>query len=81
MYNSTDMFHVRCIAHVLNLVVKECMRLVDGPVQKIRSVLNSLRESVKRKGLFYVVEQELNQSIELQGVECETRWSSTFDMI
>lgn len=81
MYNYTDKFNVRSIIQVLKIAVKKWMRLVDGSVQKIKSVLNSLREIVKSKGFFYVVAQKLNQGIELPGMDFETRCSSAFDII
>lgn len=54
-YKSLDMFHVRSVADVLKLAVKECMKIAEGPVKKIAAVLNSLRASVKRKGEFSAV--------------------------
>ena len=35
-----DLFHVRCAAHVLNLIVKNYLQVTDG-------VINDIRESVK----------------------------------
>lgn len=80
-YTSLDMFQVRCISHVVNLAVKEYMRIGHGPIPKIGAVLNSLRASLKRKDDFLSVRKELNMSGLLHTLDCETRWSSNFIMV
>lgn len=37
-----DNFHVRCLPHVVNLAVKDCMGIVHDKVSEIRSVLNTI---------------------------------------
>lgn len=80
-YTSLDMLRVRRISHLLKLAVKECMKITDGPLKKIRAVLNSLCASVKRKDEFSAVGKELDMEMSLPTVDCETRWSSTFTMV
>lgn len=74
-------FHVRCIAHIVNLGVQDCMAPVHGQITKIRAILSSLRCSVKRRDVFEEVCLELGQRVSLPCLDCETRWSSTFEMI
>lgn len=45
-------FHVRCIAHVINLGVRECFGLVKGKLENLRSMILAVRSSVKRRDLF-----------------------------
>lgn len=79
-YLSMEMFHIRCISHVLNLAVKKCMKSVDGSIKNTRAVLNSLRASHEWKEEFAVVCKEFQIEITLPTVACETRWSSNLNM-
>ncbi|XP_019427048.1 PREDICTED: zinc finger BED domain-containing protein RICESLEEPER 2-like [Lupinus angustifolius] len=75
------LFHVRCCAHILNLLVQ------DG-LKEIKDVIYNIRESVKYinhndsrlKKICDVVEQKHLKERKLV-IDCPTRWNSTFDMI
>ncbi|XP_057444605.1 zinc finger BED domain-containing protein RICESLEEPER 2-like [Lotus japonicus] len=75
------LFHVRCCAHILNLLVQ------DG-LSKIKSVIVNIRESVKYinyndarlKAFCDVVEQKRLKERKLV-IDCPTRWNSTFQML
>lgn len=77
MHGAT-MFHVRCIEHVMNVAVKECMKLIHARISTIRSLINSIRANVKRRDLFDMVRAEMNCKTELPKLDTETLWSSTF---
>lgn len=74
-------FHIRCISHIINLGVKECMKALSTHITQLRVVLNAMRSSVKRRDLFEEVCGELRISQELPSLDIETRWSSTFLMV
>lgn len=74
-------FHVRCIFHVVNLGVKECLGLIRDEIATIRSLINSISASVKRCDLFYAVKGELGENPKLPVPGVETRWYSTFRMM
>lgn len=74
-------FHVRCMAHVNNLAVKECMLKVYSKIEKIRYLLSAIRASVKCRDLFESVSKELHLTCQLPNPDSETRWSSTLIMI
>ena len=75
-------FHVRCIAHVVNLAVRECLSQVHSEIQAIRALLNSIRSSTKRRDLFERVRDEMGEvHTHCPGLDVVTRWSSTFNMI
>ena len=76
-----DLFHVRCCAHILNLLVQ------DG-LGKIKDIIQNVRESVKYinhndarlKAFSDVVEQKHLKERKLI-LDCPTRWNSTFQML
>ena len=76
-----DLFHVRCCAHILNLLVQ------DG-LGKIKDIIQNVRESVKYinhndarlKAFSDVVEQKHLKERKLI-LDSPTRWNSTFQML
>ncbi|XP_073224924.1 zinc finger BED domain-containing protein RICESLEEPER 2-like [Cicer arietinum] len=76
-----SLFHVRCCAHILNLLVQ------DG-LSKIKDTIFNIRESVKYvnhndarlKAFCDVVEQKPLKERKLI-IDCPTRWNSTFNML
>lgn len=76
-----DLFHVRCCAHILNL-------LVQYGLSKIKDIIFNIRESVKYvnhndvrlKNFCDVVEQKGLKERKLV-IDCPIRWNSTFNML
>jgi hypothetical protein len=76
-----DLFHVRCCAHILNLLVQ------DG-LSKIKDIIFNIRESVKYvnhndarlKNFCDLVEQKGLKERKLV-IDCPTRWNSIFNML
>ncbi|XP_074298208.1 zinc finger BED domain-containing protein RICESLEEPER 2-like [Silene latifolia] len=48
-----DFFHMRCFAHIINLVVQVGLNLIDSVVAKIRSVVKHLNYSIPKRKKFY----------------------------
>ncbi|XP_034229371.1 zinc finger BED domain-containing protein RICESLEEPER 1-like [Prunus dulcis] len=75
-------FHIRCCAHILNLIVQDGLKHIDDSVGKIRESIKYVRGSQGRKQKF------LNCAAQVS-LECKrglrqdvpTRWNSTFLMI
>jgi len=75
-------FHIRCCAHVLNLVVQEGLKDIDSVVKKIRESVKYVRGSQIRKKKFL-------ECVNLVGLDSKrglrqdvpTRWNSTFLML
>lgn len=47
-----EFFHVRCSAHILNLIVQEGLKVVEGALKKIRDSIKYVRASDARKIVF-----------------------------
>ena len=75
-------FHMRCYAHILNLIVRDGIAVVEGAIQKIRGVVKYVRSSPKRLDMFKLCVEEANltygSSLQL---DCPTRWNSTYLML
>ncbi|XP_019178988.1 PREDICTED: zinc finger BED domain-containing protein RICESLEEPER 2-like [Ipomoea nil] len=76
-----QLFHVRCCAHILNLLVQ------DG-LNTIKDVIHNVRESVKFINSSDARLKSFHEVIELKGLkerklilDCPTRWNSTFLML
>ncbi|KAL2895914.1 putative AC transposase, partial [Bienertia sinuspersici] len=75
-------FHVRCCAHILNLIVQSGMQTIDVSVDKLRQLVLYIDASDIRKCKFdqYVKEMNVDFVGKLQYDVC-TRWNSTYKMI
>lgn len=71
---SCDFMHVRCVAHILNLVVNDGLKELDVSIQRIRDVVRYVRSSPQRLNRFQeCVEQEKIQSKSLLCLDVATR--------
>ncbi|KAB2041399.1 hypothetical protein ES319_D02G145600v1 [Gossypium barbadense] len=76
-------FQVRCCAHILNLIVKSGLELVDDVVCKIRNGIRYIKKSGIRRKRFYDVADKnfhLNVTKKLRQDVC-VRWNSTYLML
>lgn len=73
--------HVRCIAHVVNIAVKDCLAEVHDHISQIRALLSAIRSSVKRRDIFETTQRQLGLTVGMPSLDVPTRWSSTFTMI
>ena len=80
-YNNYEFTHLRCAAHILNLVVKEGMQRATPSITKIRNFASHIRKS---QPAF----EELKRIFEMKGkpflvpdLDVPTRWNSTYHMI
>ena len=73
--------HVRCIAHVLNLIVKKAISNNSTELDSVRDVVTYIRSSSRRLEVLQGAAVGLNQQFLTPSLDCETRWNSTLDMI
>ncbi|KAG8661312.1 hypothetical protein MANES_02G223166v8 [Manihot esculenta] len=79
--NSTYL-HMRCMAHIINLVVQDGLKDVNDSVMKVRDAVRYIRSSPARLKRFK--ECVLHEKIESKSSLCldvPTRWNSTYLML
>ncbi|KAJ8761761.1 hypothetical protein K2173_004571 [Erythroxylum novogranatense] len=75
-------FHVRCVAHIINLVVGDGLSEVSSSIMRIRAAIRFVRQSPARLKRF-------NEAIVMEMIDCKkslcldvsTRWNSTYLML
>ena len=77
-----EFLHMRCAAHILNLIVKDGLDDVTYSVARIRSAIRFVRSFPARWLKFKTcVEHEKITSKGLVCLDCDTRWNSIFLML
>lgn len=76
-----NFFHIRCCAHVLNLIVQDGYKKVDAAALKLRDGIKYVDASEGRKLSFVEVATRAGCSTS-KGLwlDCVTRWNSTHEM-
>lgn len=75
-------FHVRCCAHIMNLIVQDGMKDVDDAIVKVRESVKYYKGSQSRRQKFLssVAHVELQSSRGLRQ-DVPTQWNSTYIML
>ncbi|KAL6313143.1 hypothetical protein AAG906_026065 [Vitis piasezkii] len=75
-------FHMRCAAHVLNLIVKEGLDVIEVEIEKIRESVAYWSATPSRMEKFEDAARQLripcNKKLSL---DCKTQWNSTYLML
>ena len=77
-----EYFHVRCCAHILNLIVQKGLKVASGALEKIRASVKYVKGSEARMMKFKECAQKIG--IEVTSSLCldvPTRWNSTYLML
>ncbi|KAG5553647.1 hypothetical protein RHGRI_011517 [Rhododendron griersonianum] len=77
-----EYFHIRCCAHIINLIVKDGLGEIKDSIVRIRDAVKYVRSSPQR-------EQRFKACVEKERITCKnslcldvpTRWNSTFLML
>ncbi|XP_054821797.1 zinc finger BED domain-containing protein RICESLEEPER 2-like [Prosopis cineraria] len=77
-----EYMHVRCCAHILNLVVNDGLKEIGDTLTRIRNAVRYIRASPLRFQKFRsCVEQTRIQEKDIVKLDCPTRWNSTYMML
>ena len=78
-----DNFHVRCSAHVLNIIEQEGLRVVSDALHKIRESIKYVKGLEARKIAFkecVIQVRGIDTKVDLR-MDVATRWNSTYLML
>jgi hypothetical protein len=77
-----QLFHVRCAAHVLNLIVKDGLHVVECVIDNVRESVKYIKGSQSRKETFEEIIAEMGISFKKRpSLDVPTRWNSTYLML
>ncbi|CAH1432163.1 unnamed protein product [Lactuca virosa] len=77
-----DYFHVRCCAHILNLIVQDGIRELDGAIIKVRDIVKYYKGSqARKKSILRYVQYVGFESTRGLRQDVPTRWNSTYHML
>ena len=75
-------FHMRCAAHILNLIVKDGLKDIDPIIENIREVVKYIKNSSNRIHQFRdIVSVKGLSSTRGLPLDVQTRWNSTYLMV
>ncbi|KAK8933947.1 hypothetical protein KSP39_PZI015818 [Platanthera zijinensis] len=74
------LFHVRCCAHILNLIAQDGISEIKD-VLVIRDSVKYIRRSDARLKIFSEIVKQLNLYERKLIDDCRTRWNSTYEML
>ncbi|KAJ0513752.1 putative HAT dimerization domain, ribonuclease H-like superfamily, hAT-like transposase, RNase-H [Helianthus annuus] len=82
LYDGGKHFHIRCMAHILNLIVKDGLMENNCHVDCLRNAISYIRKSTQRIKTFRKCMKDLNVDPDkfLCG-DMPTRWNSTYEML
>ncbi|KAL7600189.1 zinc finger BED domain-containing protein RICESLEEPER 2-like [Lactuca sativa] len=75
------MFHVRCCAHILNLMVQDGLSRIGHIIEDIDDSVTFINQNESRLNLFSEIVQQLQLPHRKLILECKTRWNSTYEML
>lgn len=77
-----ELFHMRCCAHILNLIVGDGLKELNDSISSIRNAVRYVRSSPSRLKRFKEACEEVNiESKALLCLDVVTRWNSTYMML
>lgn len=75
------LFHIRCCAHILNILVQDGLKEIKDITHNIRESVKFLKYSEARMQKFCEVVQQLKLHGRKLVLDTPTRWNSTFEML
>ncbi|KAG8373112.1 hypothetical protein BUALT_Bualt12G0136700 [Buddleja alternifolia] len=76
-----SLFHVRCCAHILNLVAQDGLSEIKNVIECVCDSVDYIRRSDSRLKVFIEIVKQLNLRERKLIDDCKTRWNSTYEML
>ncbi|XP_040986114.1 zinc finger BED domain-containing protein RICESLEEPER 2-like isoform X1 [Juglans microcarpa x Juglans regia] len=74
--------HIRCFAHIINLIVVEGLKEIDDSITRVRSIVRYVRASPQRLAKFKAITEQLQIGCSsMLCLDVPTRWNSTYIML
>ena len=75
------LFHVRCCAHILNLLVQDGLSQIGDIIKNVRDSVKHVLQSESRLKIFGEIVKQLKLPAKQLILDCCTRWNATFFML
>ncbi|XP_075512776.1 zinc finger BED domain-containing protein RICESLEEPER 2-like [Primulina tabacum] len=75
------LFHVRCCAHILNLLVQDGLSEIHNIISNVRESVKHISASEFRLNIFSEIAKQLQLSSKKLVMDCCTRWNATYCML
>ncbi|KAG8651872.1 hypothetical protein MANES_06G032851v8 [Manihot esculenta] len=75
------LFHVRCCAHILNLLVQDGLSEIADIIKNVRESVKHLVASESRRLIFSEIAKQLKLPSKKLLLDCGTRWNATYFML
>ncbi|CAA0825803.1 Unknown protein [Striga hermonthica] len=77
-----QILHMRCCAHILNLIVRDGLDVIQPAIAKIRDSVAFWTATPKRLEKFEEIAKYVKVPTDNKlGLDCKTRWNSTYKML
>ncbi|CAN1850459.1 Zinc finger BED domain-containing protein RICESLEEPER 2 [Linum perenne] len=76
-----DLFHVRCGAHIINIMVQYGLKEIEDTIESVRQSVKHIAASESRISMFRDIAKQLRLSPKKLILDCSTRWNSTHHML
>ncbi|KAH9752026.1 BED-type domain-containing protein [Citrus sinensis] len=70
-----------CAAHILNLIVKDGLSVIESGITRVRDSVSYWSSSPKQVEKFKLACRQMQTDVKTLGLDCPTRWNSTFAML
>ena len=75
------LFHVRCCAHIFNLLIKDGLSVIEDVIFKVQENIKYLAGLLSPLMMFSNVAKQLHLLSKKLILDCCAQWSATYDML
>ena len=75
------LFHVRCCAHILNLLVQDGLSEISDIIKNVHESVKHIVNAEARLNMFSEIAKQLKLSSKRLVLDCCTRWNATYYML
>lgn len=77
-----NVLHMRCCAHILNLIVRDGLEIINESIERVRGSVIYWTASPARIEKFEEAARQMNVNCTKRlALDCKTRWNSTYLML